>query len=317
MKLLKLLRLLKLKALLGSHAKKVAMPPMVADFFKNLFVLVFFAHIMSCVWYGGGLNRYNNTTRAGVTFSKLEDDGNVTTYRFHACIPIPDDEGVMPAADASVYFATCSPLIQDNYPNKGVGIPTDNAECRTYDESDCAAAGGACIWDAGSCRKFDTPEDLFSPLEAALHFLDVDDGSGSFSTIIPEKHSSNFVNSTVLGVYEAEMLAIMQGGDNFTNASWFTSEGDSWLVWTGTADLEKGSDRYWASVYWCFATFLAVGYGDIYATSTNNLEIFIAVLAMSFGTIAFAMFISAVVNLVDDTLEQNGASRRSASSALH
>ena len=49
-RLLKLMRLFKLKRLFGSYAAKIYVPPVVADFFKNLVNLCFCAHLYCCLW---------------------------------------------------------------------------------------------------------------------------------------------------------------------------------------------------------------------------------------------------------------------------
>lgn len=69
---------------------------------------------------------------------------------------------------------------------------------------------------------------------------------------------------------------------------------------------EDHARQYLASLYWVYATYLGVGYGDVSATSTSLPEIGIAVFGMSFGTICFAMFISAVCNLVHAQLQAHG-----------
>ena len=58
------------------------------------------------------------------------------------------------------------------------------------------------------------------------------------------------------------------------------------------------SDRYIASMYFVYATFATVGYGDVYAQSSYSSEMVVAMVGMCMGTIVFAMFIASVYTLV-------------------
>ena len=290
-KLLKLLRLFKLKRLLGSHAKKVAIPPVLADFFKNFVLLVFFAHLMSCLWYAAGLRSCAVVERKGVTFITQNEHKNVTTYwRLHPVAVSALPSNFVPAKDAKNLLFSGSAL---EY--------TSHHPC------------------SPPCHeppvKFAVALEVYNMKKSRFEVAAYDDVRGSFIpkpeyAAIPESEVSleqtKGLNSTELVQVRQRILSIATVGESYTWSAWNTTEGDSWLVWTGTHDLPDYADRYVAAMYWCFATFLAVGYGDIYATSTNEFEITVAVLGMSLGTIVFAMFISAVVNLIDETVEANG-----------
>jgi hypothetical protein len=171
-RLLKLLRLLKLKRVLGAHAEGVLIPPVVMDLVKNMMLLGFFSHIMSCVWYHVGLD--------GLSY--IEDDAGLN--RTFVSRPIDSDP--------------------------------------------------------------DSWIERYAPGPRAKQFV-------------------------------------------LRNR------------------LNRMDDQYVASLYWVFATFLGVGYGDISATPSSRAEIVVCILGMSLGTIVFAMFVAAVVNVVDEVVSHNGA----------
>jgi len=60
------------------------------------------------------------------------------------------------------------------------------------------------------------------------------------------------------------------------------------------------SEQYLAALYWTYATFLSVGYGDLTATlgPLNSHEVLASLFGMCLGTICFAMFLSAVCEMV-------------------
>ncbi len=112
-----------------------------------------------------------------------------------------------------------------------------------------------------------------------------------------------------LGVFKVHEATAETETVTYSGDCWITnfSLGPDAKPWVLTEHMDSAVDQYVASIYWVFVTFLGVGYGDVSATSNNNDEITVSILGMSLGTIVFAMFVSAVVNVVDEVMLKNGA----------
>ena len=66
--------------------------------------------------------------------------------------------------------------------------------------------------------------------------------------------------------------------------------------------FERNTDMsptyYISSMYWVFATFTTVGYGDVHAIPDSASEVLLSVIAMAVGSIVFARLITSVLSLV-------------------
>jgi CRP-like cAMP-binding protein len=70
---------------------------------------------------------------------------------------------------------------------------------------------------------------------------------------------------------------------------------DGWIVWHQMVDKSVWS-QYYMSFYWTVATMMAVGYGDIHATST--LEMGYSILSQVAGAMVFGIIIATVNNII-------------------
>lgn len=54
------------------------------------------------------------------------------------------------------------------------------------------------------------------------------------------------------------------------------------------------------AVYWTVTTITTVGYGDILATKSNNLEMLFCAVAMIIGVIAFSFANGSLTSIISD-----------------
>lgn len=72
--------------------------------------------------------------------------------------------------------------------------------------------------------------------------------------------------------------------------------------------LNSLSDRYVASLYFCFVTILTIGYGDI--TATNEVERLFAIFIMIMGVLVFATLINKISTIVRSRRAEATATKR-------
>lgn len=72
--------------------------------------------------------------------------------------------------------------------------------------------------------------------------------------------------------------------------------------------LNNLSDRYVASLYFCFVTILTIGYGDI--TATNEVERLFAIFIMIMGVLVFATLINKIGSIVRSRRAEATATKR-------
>lgn len=302
-KLLKLLRLFKLKRLLGAQSAQFTIPPTVADFFRHLFVLVFLTHLASCLWYG--ISRTDRTPCSVADENEWPpDNGNG-----YVLYDMPPDDA------ASGRRLLASPDAGGAGAMDGMYTPMISTGLRGQDE---AATGGGPLLPLS--------DGMLAVSRVAMAWVTAGlytDGLGTrrrlgkkksypwpepwenITRTWPRKQYYGGWFGRNMTEYESDYADRHDGEwcDDYFNQekiNWVKrySAGPSYATFVLYDYLDDDNVQYISAMYWCFATFLSVGYGDVTATAGQNHEIFISIVGMSFGTICFAMFLSSVCAVV-------------------